>query len=145
VRIVGQPRVAEDTGATAELLDLCGHLPLALRIAGARLAAKPHWSVRRFVARLQPESRRLDELVHDGLSMRDRIACGYTALDRRSQEALRQLGARAAQTFTVPEVARLLDLAPRQAEDALERLVDHFLLDIAGIDADGNVRYRFPS
>jgi hypothetical protein len=72
--------------------------PPAVRIAGARLAAKPHWSLRRFVERLRAAERRLDELSHGQLSVRT----------------------------------------------SLEQLVDARLLDIAGVDARGRMRYRFP-
>jgi transcriptional regulator with XRE-family HTH domain len=41
-RIVGPGRVAAEPGEAAELARLCGCLPLALRVAGARLAARPH-------------------------------------------------------------------------------------------------------
>ena len=42
-RIVGRQRLAAEPRQAAELTELCGRLPLALRIAGARLAARPHW------------------------------------------------------------------------------------------------------
>src|SRR5262249_48179701 len=41
-RIVGPERVRRDPNAVTELARLCGHLPLALRIAAANLANRPH-------------------------------------------------------------------------------------------------------
>src|SRR5262249_49627906 len=42
-KIVGACRVGAEPEAAAQIAALCGYLPLALRIVGARLAAKPHW------------------------------------------------------------------------------------------------------
>src|SRR5262249_51222189 len=46
-KIVGAGRVAAEPTAAAQIAALCGYLPLALRIVGARLAAKPHWRIQR--------------------------------------------------------------------------------------------------
>ncbi|MFE1791983.1 BTAD domain-containing putative transcriptional regulator [Streptomyces sp. NPDC059525] len=50
-RIAGAGRVREEPGPVAELAALCGHLPLHLRAAATRLAARPQWSVAGLVAR----------------------------------------------------------------------------------------------
>ena len=39
--IIGADRAAAEPDAVAEIARLCGHLPLALRIAGARLVSRP--------------------------------------------------------------------------------------------------------
>jgi transcriptional regulator with XRE-family HTH domain len=44
-QIAGQQRMAAEPQAAGELAQACGLLPLALRIAGARLAARPAWPV----------------------------------------------------------------------------------------------------
>src|SRR5215475_55841 len=54
-RIVGPGRLAAEPAAAAELARLCGYLPLALRVAGARLAARPHWRLGQLVDRLADE------------------------------------------------------------------------------------------
>jgi DNA-binding SARP family transcriptional activator len=51
-KIIGGERVAMEESAAADLVRLCGHLPLALRIAGARLASRQHWSIAELAARL---------------------------------------------------------------------------------------------
>jgi DNA-binding SARP family transcriptional activator len=61
-RLAGGERVAAEPEAAAEVARCCGDLPLALRIAGARLAARPRWPVRALAERLADERRRLDEL-----------------------------------------------------------------------------------
>jgi hypothetical protein len=52
VRLAGHARVATEPGAAADVARGCGYLPLALRIAGARLAARPGWPVQTLAGRL---------------------------------------------------------------------------------------------
>ena len=61
-RIAGTDRVHTQSQAAAAVAEQCGHLPLALRIAGARMAARPHRSFQQLADRLADETRRLDEL-----------------------------------------------------------------------------------
>jgi hypothetical protein len=56
---VGARRIAEDMASTSSLVLLCGGLPIALSVIGARLAARPRWSVRRIVTELTEEHRLL--------------------------------------------------------------------------------------
>ncbi|GAA2851456.1 hypothetical protein GCM10010517_09070 [Streptosporangium fragile] len=56
--LIGAERAAADVRATTRLIDLCGGLPLAVGIAGARLAKRPRWSVADLVGRLDDERRR---------------------------------------------------------------------------------------
>ncbi len=44
-RIVGVERISREPDAAAELAGLCGYLPVLLRTAATRLAARPWWSV----------------------------------------------------------------------------------------------------
>jgi hypothetical protein len=68
-------RQVSSTRATAEVARCCGYLPLALRIAGARLAARPGWPVRALAERLTDAQRRLDELeVTDADQLRNLLA-----------------------------------------------------------------------
>ncbi|SPL99494.1 transcriptional regulator, SARP family [[Actinomadura] parvosata subsp. kistnae] len=69
-RIVGERRVAADREAALAILDACGHLPLAIRIAGARLAGRPGWPLGVLQRRLADEAARLDELRAGDLEVR---------------------------------------------------------------------------
>ncbi len=62
-RIAGPRRVADEPDAATETARLCGYLPLALRVCGARLAARPHWRVGELASRLHGEWGRLDQLA----------------------------------------------------------------------------------
>src|SRR2546423_1053395 len=70
-----------------------GWLPLALRIAGGRLAARPTWSLREFAARLADTERRLDELEVAEGGVRVSFAVSYEQL-RTSQDPVDRDAAR---------------------------------------------------
>ncbi|WP_460370225.1 AfsR/SARP family transcriptional regulator, partial [Actinocorallia lasiicapitis] len=50
--IVGQRRTRAERHATLEVIGLCSRLPLAVRIAASRLAARPNWTIASLAARL---------------------------------------------------------------------------------------------
>jgi tetratricopeptide (TPR) repeat protein len=62
--------IVGDGRATAEefsrIAELCGLLPLALRVAGMFLVAGPHWSAEKFIAALADEQKRLGRLKLEG-------------------------------------------------------------------------------
>jgi DNA-binding SARP family transcriptional activator len=141
-RIVGTARAVLEPQAVADLARRCGHLPLALRIAGAKLASKPHWAIRKMVGLLDAEHDRLNRLKHGNLDVRSSIALSYTGLASGARRLLRRLG-----TVNVLEIgvwlsAALLDDSLDTAEECLEELLDAQLIEIAGPDADGRSRYR---
>src|SRR5262249_4260662 len=69
-RVTGSERVADEPEAAAELVRRCGRLPLAVRIAGARLVARPGWSIEELAERLADATRRLEELQAGELAVR---------------------------------------------------------------------------
>ena len=73
--------------AARRIVEYCGHLPLAVRTAAGRLAARPGWSLRTLADLLEPEETRLDHLVCEDLSVRRTIAeatAGLTDVQRRA-------------------------------------------------------------
>lgn len=135
-RLVGSERVTAEPAAADEVVRLCGRLPLALRIAGARLAARPGWSLERFAARLASVSSGLGELELDGLGVRACIAVSYAEaadsgdpIDQVATRAFTLLGLWDGPDISLPAAAALLELPEPEAEDGLERLVDARLLD----------------
>ncbi|MEW9548918.1 BTAD domain-containing putative transcriptional regulator [Nonomuraea sp. NPDC050783] len=137
--LAGAPRISADEDATARLIRLCDGLPLALRIAGARLAGRPGWSVAALADRLGDERRRLNELSAGDLAVRSSLASSHTALergarpvDRLAARALALLGALHVPDVTAQAAARLLGVPVPQADAALERLVDAHLLESSG-------------
>ncbi|MEV7569575.1 AfsR/SARP family transcriptional regulator [Streptomyces tanashiensis] len=141
--IVGEARVLGEPAASARLVTLCDRLPLALRIAAARLASKPHWSVQHLVTRLSDERRRLDELSQGELQVRAGFALSYRYLDREAARLYRLLGLLSVPDFTAWVGAALLDCGVLEAERLIEHLVDAQFLEVSGVDSTGRLRYRF--
>jgi hypothetical protein len=137
--IVGRARIAAEPQPMRELLLACGNLPLALRIVGSRLAARPAWSVRNLADRLADQGRRLDELKTGQLDVRAGLAGGYRSLPTTAAAALPRLAAVDRQPLSVRDAAALLGMPQLRAEQVLECLVDHRFLASA---REGS--YRFP-
>ncbi|GGV11618.1 AfsR/SARP family transcriptional regulator [Streptomyces spectabilis] len=144
-------RVTGPRGATADpdedaaarrIVTLCGGLPLALRIAGARLTTRRHWTPRVLAERLEDERRRLDELAVGDLEVRASLGLSYASLDHDARTVLRRLAALGPCDMAPWTVALLVDGAEDAAEEVLERLVDAQLLDWTGTDSAGQSRYR---
>ncbi|NUR83776.1 MAG: AAA family ATPase, partial [Nonomuraea sp.] len=136
--LAGDARVRAGAQDTAELVRLCEGLPLALRIAGARLAGRPDWSVATMADRLGDERRRLHELVAGDLAVRASLAASYTALERSSRpvdrlaaRTLALLGLLHVPEVTAEAAAALLDADPADADLALERLAGAHLIELA--------------
>ncbi|MDH6567111.1 DNA-binding SARP family transcriptional activator/uncharacterized protein HemY [Streptomyces sp. SAI-117] len=141
-RVAGADRVRAEPAQTAEIVSLCGRLPLAVRIAGARLAARPHWVPGRLAARLRDERLRLNELRAGDLELRTSLELGYADLDPQEQRALRRLALLDLPDFAAWVAAPLLDIGTEEAEEAVERLVDCHFIDVIGVDGTGRGRYR---
>ena len=138
-KIAGRARIAAEPQSVRELLLACGNLPLALRIAASRLAARPTWSVRSLTDRLADDGRRLDELATGALGVRECLAAGYRALPRTAADALPLLAGIEPPSVGLRDAAELLGMPQQQAEQVLECLVDHRFLTTTKAG-----RYGFP-
>ncbi|MFI7501364.1 BTAD domain-containing putative transcriptional regulator [Streptomyces sp. NPDC049687] len=137
-RIVGEERVASEREAALDVVAACGFLPLAIRIAASRLAARRTWTVSVLAAKLADERRRLDELQAGDLAVKATFELGYGALEPPQARAFRLLGLADGPDISLAAAAAVLDLPVEETEDLLESLVDTSLLESA---APG--RYRF--
>ncbi len=141
--VVGRERVAAEPEAAEEVARLCGYLPLAVRVAGARLAARAHWGLRRLVARLSDERQLLDELRAGDLEVRASLALSYGGLGSDQKRAFRRLGLLDAPDFAAWAAAAVLDVPPERSAELVDSLVDAQLLDVSGHGPAGRARYRF--
>ncbi|MFD7702743.1 BTAD domain-containing putative transcriptional regulator [Streptomyces caelestis] len=137
-RIVGEERVGSERKAALDVVAACGFLPLAIRIAASRLAARRTWTVSVLAGKLADERRRLDELQAGDLAVKATFELGYGQLEPAQARAFRLLGLADGPDISLAAAAAVLDLPAEDTEDLLESLVDTSLLESA---APG--RYRF--
>ncbi|MET7319182.1 BTAD domain-containing putative transcriptional regulator [Streptomyces sp. NPDC005549] len=137
-KIVGEERVASEREAALDVVGACGFLPLAIRIAASRLAARRTWTVSVLAAKLADERRRLDELQAGDQAVEATFELGYGQLEPAQARAFRLLGLADGPDISLAAAAAVLDLPVEDTEDLLESLVDTSLLESA---APG--RYRF--
>ncbi|MBB4684424.1 AfsR/SARP family transcriptional regulator [Amycolatopsis jiangsuensis] len=139
-RIIGEQRVECEREAARSLIRLVGGLPLALRIIGARLAARPHRSLTTMWHRLEDEQRRLDELTHGELSIRASLSVSYYGLARTDRRLLCMISL--AEGAEIPSWlgAALIDDRTLDPADLLEPLIEMRLLDTAAMDQNGEFR-----
>ncbi|MET8992230.1 BTAD domain-containing putative transcriptional regulator, partial [Nonomuraea wenchangensis] len=141
-RIAGTGRVAAEPEAARTIVAACAGLPLALRVAGARLAARPGWSLQELRRRLDDERTRLDELRAGDLEVRASVELSYRRLPREAALTLRALGLLGPGTIPGWVADAVLD---RHRSDAVvDALVDVSLLRLVGTDPLGQPRYRLP-
>ena len=145
VKVVGEERAAAEPEATAELLDACAGLPLAIRICAARLVTRSGWTIRAMAGRLTDEHRRLDEMRAGDLAVRASFEVSFTSLPPSTDKqgidpalAFRLLGLWQGPSISAAAAAALFGVPEYSAEDALEVLVDTHLLESVTTD-----RYRF--
>ncbi|MFJ7077719.1 AfsR/SARP family transcriptional regulator [Streptomyces sp. NPDC098781] len=138
-KIVGEERVASEREAALDVVAACGFLPLAIRIAASRLAARRTWTVSVLAAKLADERRRLDELQAGDLAVKATFELGYGALEPAQARAFRLLGLADGPDISLAAAAAVLDLPVEDTEDLLEALVDTSLLESA---APGRYRYH---
>ena len=137
-RIVGRERVMAERQAALDVVAACGFLPLAIRIAAARLAARRTWTVSFLARRLADERRLLDELRAGDLAVKATFELGYGQLAPEQARAFRLLALPDGPDISLEAAAAVLDLDPYDAEQLLETLVDTSLLESAA-----PARYRY--
>jgi DNA-binding SARP family transcriptional activator/tetratricopeptide (TPR) repeat protein len=141
-RIAGTGRVQAQSRAAAAVAGQCGHLPLALRIAGARLAARPHWNIQQLADRLADQTRRLDELSHGEMGVRPSISLSYEGASEQARRLFRRLGLLEAPVFSGWMSVPLLGQPVADAEDALDDLVAARMVETAGTGSGVDSQYR---
>jgi tetratricopeptide (TPR) repeat protein len=137
-RVAGHERVDSEPQAAAEAVRRCGYLPLAVRIAAAKLAARPRMRIAELVSRLADEQSNLAELTAGDVEVRASFALSYQELSPLSARTFRRLGLIAGPDFTAGAVAALVDTTTEQAAVQLEALLDAHLVE----DAPVAGRYR---
>ncbi|MFD9067070.1 BTAD domain-containing putative transcriptional regulator [Kitasatospora purpeofusca] len=141
-RVLGAERVAAHEQAVTRLLDACGHLPLAVGLAVARLRDRPQHDLTGLAAELAAEGTRLDVLDADGdgpsVRLRTVFALSYRALDERAARLFRLLALSPAVDLSAPVAEAVGGQDAAGSARLLRRLANSHLLTehAAG-------RYRF--
>ena len=140
-KVVGADRVTWHDGAVQHIVELCGRLPLAVRIAAARLRTVQcgtEQPAEQLAERLARERDRLGELTDSDRSVAAAFAVSYRELNEQQRQLFRLLGLHPGADFDVHAAAALADTGVDASERLLEALLDAHLLDqpVPG-------RYRF--
>ncbi|MEU3612275.1 helix-turn-helix domain-containing protein [Streptomyces sp. NPDC006872] len=136
--ILGDRSASDGESALARLAELCGGLPLALRIIGNRLVSRPGWDAAELAARLGDEERRLDQFKAGDLKIANAFGMSYEQLADSARRMFRRLAVVPGQDFDAALAAVVGGVPVEDAWEALDDLVDLGLL----YDSDAG-RYRF--
>jgi hypothetical protein len=123
-RMVGEQRVAADRAAAESIVRALGCSPLAVRTAGAKLAALRHVALAEFAARLEHPDELLSELCTGDGGLRHRLAAGLTDLPEPERTALRRLGSLGTPRFTLEQAVAVLAEVPNRVRRVLESLIE---------------------
>ncbi len=127
--LLGEPGAAEDP-ACLQLAQLCGHLPLALRVAAANVAIRPHVGIADAVAELTADRLEALKMPADGeVAVQAAFARSCRRLSERSSKLLRYMGFAPCGQFTAESAAALLGSSPRDAQEALDEIEAGCLID----------------
>ncbi|MGH3519173.1 MAG: BTAD domain-containing putative transcriptional regulator [Haloechinothrix sp.] len=129
------PTGPDVAGCASTLARLCGYLPLALRIVGARLAASPAGTAGQVIAAIEDERTRLsalelESLALDGshLGVRAALDVSFACLAEPEARTFRLLGTFPGRTIRPPLVAALCETSLEEARTRLRTLAAHHLL-----------------
>ena len=130
-RIAGADRAGQTT-SIASLAELCGRFPIALRIAGSRLASEPAAAVGLLVDRLRHEDKRLRHLTAGDRDLSAIFAAAYRPLTNIQRHVFHMAGLFPGPDFPVVALVVLADRDAVDVECALRRLTDASLIQPAG-------------
>jgi tetratricopeptide (TPR) repeat protein len=129
--IVGAGRIDSDPVAAASLAELCGYLPIALRVVAERMASRPQLTIPQLVDELTGEQHRLDALIADEdelMNVRAVFSWSYRALPPEQQRTFRLLSLHAGAEISGYAAAALLGMPAAGARRSLQDLSGAHLL-----------------
>jgi DNA-binding SARP family transcriptional activator len=119
---------AEDTREVADIVRFCGHLPLAIEIAAARLTARSAWSLSRLRERLAPPHGRIGQIRDSDRELASVFEMSYQALTNDQRTVFRLLSLHLGPEFGTHTAAALAGLSLEAIERHLETLLGYHLL-----------------
>ncbi|MCW3840292.1 tetratricopeptide repeat protein [Micromonospora yasonensis] len=127
--LAGEQRVRADVENAAEVVRLCGRLPLAIRLAGTRLAHRPAWSMSDMVRRLARKPAFLPQLRAEARTIVEAFAESYEPLGDRAKQVFRAFGLVTGNHLDPAMIAALTGLSFDEATDVVDELVDRHLVE----------------
>jgi DNA-binding SARP family transcriptional activator len=143
-RIAGADRVDAERHAAVQMVRACDRLPLSIRVAGARLATHPHWTLAGMAERLYDPYRCLDVLTAGDLRVRDDLEASLLALSSQERRVVRVLGLHPEPAKTARSVAGTVGMAMHTVEGILDRLAEARLIAVTATGLDAPPLYRLP-
>lgn len=130
-RRLGAERAAAEPQTIGQLAGLCSGLPLALGIAAARAATRPHLPLTSVLRELHEAHSRLDALDagEPASSIRAAFSWSYRTLSGPAARMFRLLGSYPEPHLTIPAAASLAGISARQARVAVAELARAHLLN----------------
>lgn len=129
-KVIGRERVESEPEAARTLVRLCGCIPLALRIAAAKLAERSYWTLDQMIRRMADDGRLLDELMLGAVGVRATLTLSYGSLSQDARRLFMLLGLMGASDFPAWVGAPLLDMAVADADDVMGKLVAARLVEV---------------
>lgn len=130
--VLGEERVLAEPVAARRLAELCGGLPLALRVTAARLAGRPRWTLAAMADELADERSRLSYLDVEDTGVSAALRLTVQQLPPDAVHHLARLGHHPGSHFDPYTAAALAGSDPVTAGAALERLAAAHLVTEAG-------------
>ncbi|MFD4669617.1 BTAD domain-containing putative transcriptional regulator [Lentzea sp. NPDC058450] len=127
-RVVGERRAEKEPEAVAEAVRLCGHLPLAIRIAAARLRDRDSWTVADLVDRIRDHAHRARFLQVEDRNVMAVLKLSHRYLDPLHRKVFRLLSLHPGAEYDVGSTAALAEISTDQAESCLDGLFDFNLV-----------------
>lgn len=128
--VLGTPLSVEDPASSRKLAELCGGLPLALRVATAKLVISPEWTVEELVGELADDGHRMRglDLPEAGMGVSRALDLSTRDLPAELGEVFRSVGLAPGRWMSPHAVAALTRTHVESARARLVQLVEVNLL-----------------
>ncbi|TWP50212.1 tetratricopeptide repeat protein [Lentzea tibetensis] len=133
--VLGTAKVSAEPSASEKLVELCGHLPLALRIAAERAVTRPHLTLADMADDLADEHDRLNVLAtgdDEDTAVRAAFSWSYLALKPDAARMFRLIGLHPGAEISIGAAAALAGTPLPRARVLLDVLTGgHMLEEVA--------------
>ncbi|MCN9243043.1 NB-ARC domain-containing protein [Streptomyces sp. RY43-2] len=127
-RIVGEQRAAREPEQVARAVDLCGCLPLAVRIAATRLRGRPAWAVADLVDRLTGAPQRANCLHTADRDLMSMLRTSYQHLDPAQRRFSRLISRHPSPAYDLDHAAAVTGLPVGEVERHFDVLLENNLI-----------------